>query len=40
MVKPVIGMFDMDQNTVVLNKNYNKQEKKKNEIQVKKNLEP
>ena len=31
MVKPVIGMFDMDQNTVVLNNNYNKEEKK-NEI--------
>ena len=28
MVKPVIGMFDMDQNTVVLNNNYNKEEKK------------
>ena len=29
MVELVIGMFDMYQNTVILNNNYNKEEKKK-----------
>ena len=29
MVELVIGMFDMDQNTVILNNNYNKEGKKK-----------